>query len=103
MHYHGTFLNGNKFDSSYDRGDPLRFDVGRKRVIRCWDQGIEGLKVGEKADLVCPPEYAYGSREMGSIPPNSTLLFSVEVVSIEKKYVKPAVVDKKDKESELLL
>jgi len=62
VHYKGTFLNGDKFDSSYDRGDPLQFTVGKKSVIRCWDEGIIGLKEGEKADLVCPSDYAYGSR-----------------------------------------
>ena len=89
VHYHGTFLNGDKFDSSYDRNQPMRFTVGKKSVIKCWDEGLIGLKVGEKADLVCPPEYAYGSRQMGSIPPNTPLLFSVEVVSIEVKYEPP--------------
>ena len=64
----------------------MMFTVGKKNVIRCWDEGIVGLKVGEKAQLVCPPEYAYGSRQMGKIPANTPLLFQVEVVSIESKY-----------------
>lgn len=89
VHYTGTFLNGDVFDSSVTRGDPLKFDVGRKRVIRCWDEGLVGLKVGAKANLVCPPDYAYGDRPKGGIPAGSTLLFAVEVVDIVAKYDAP--------------
>lgn len=89
VHYTGRFLDGEVFDSSITRGKPLGFDVGRKRVIRCWDEGLAGLKVGTKAELVCPPEYAYGDRPTGKIPVNSTLLFSVEVISIDAKYQDP--------------
>lgn len=67
VHYHGTLLDGETFDSSYERGEPLKFQVGKKRVIRCWDEGLVGLRVGDKADLVCPPHYAYGDRAMGKI------------------------------------
>ena len=83
-HYSGTLVNGQKFDSSYDRGQPLPFKVGAGQVIKCWDEGFVGLAKGAKAKLVCPPDYAYGSRKMGKIPPNSPLLFSIEVVDIEK-------------------
>ena len=82
-HYRGTFLDGKKFDASYDRGQPLPFTVGRGMVIKCWDEGFVGLAKGAKADLICPPEYAYGERGAGgSIPPNTPLLFSIEVVEI---------------------
>lgn len=82
VHYHGTLVNGDVFDSSYDRGQPLKFQVGSGRVIKCWDEGLVGLKVGDKANLICPPDYAYGNRDMGKIKPNTPLLFAVEVVSI---------------------
>ena len=84
-HYKGTLVDGTKFDSSYDSGSPMKFKVGNKQVIKCWDEGFLGLSKGAKADLICPPDYAYGNKAMGeSIPPNSVLLFSVEVVDIEK-------------------
>lgn len=83
-HYRGTLVDGTKFDASYDRGQPLSFTVGKGQVIKCWDEGFIGLSKGAKADLICPPDYAYGNRAMGSvIPANSPLLFSIEVVSIE--------------------
>lgn len=84
-HYKGTLEDGTKFDSSYDRGKPLVFTVGQGRVIRCWDLGIVGIREGSKAELVCPPEYAYGSRKVGPIPPNSVLNFTIEVIKIETK------------------
>ena len=83
-HYRGTLVDGTKFDASYDRGKPLPFSVGNGQVIKCWDEGFIGLSKGAKADLICPPDYAYGNRAMGSsIPANSPLLFSIEVVDIE--------------------
>ena len=83
-HYHGTLVDGTKFDSSYDRGKPLPFTVGQGQVIKCWDQGFIGLAKGAKADLICPPDYAYGKQAKGKIiPANATLLFSIEVVDIE--------------------
>ena len=89
-HYKGTLLDGTKFDASYDRGQPLPFTVGQGQVIKCWDEGFVGLKKGAKAELVCPPDYAYGSRSMGKvIKPNSTLLFSIEVVEIEGEEAAP--------------
>ena len=83
-HYKGTLKsNGSKFDSSYDRGQPLEFTVGAGQVIKGWDQGFVGLNVGTKATLNCPPDYGYGAAGAGGvIPPNATLVFEVEVVGI---------------------
>ena len=86
-HYSGTLAsNGQKFDSSYDRGQPLTFVVGAGQVIKGWDEGFVGLKVGTKATITCPPDYAYGQQGVGNglIPPNSTLIFEIEVVAIKK-------------------
>lgn len=80
VHYHGQLTNGTKFDSSFDRGQPFSFPLGGGRVIKGWDQGIAELNMGSKALLVVPPHLGYGSNNMGTIPPNSTLLFSVEVM-----------------------
>ena len=81
VHYTGTFPDGRKFDSSVDRGDPLEFTVGVGQVIRGWDEGICQLQKGQKAKLICPPDYAYGSRGAGGvIPPGATLHFDVEVI-----------------------
>ena len=91
VHYKGTLLDGTKFDSSYDRAMALPFTVGEGSVIKCWDQGFVGLKFGQKAEFVCPPDYAYGSRSRPKIPAFSTLLFSVLVVDIEKDPVKFSV------------
>ena len=77
------FPNGQKFDSSYDRGQPLEFVVGAGQVIRGWDEGFLQLSVGAKARLTCPPEFAYGANGAGGvIPPNATLIFDVELVAI---------------------
>ncbi|HYN02719.1 MAG TPA: FKBP-type peptidyl-prolyl cis-trans isomerase, partial [Vicinamibacteria bacterium] len=85
VHYVGTLTNGTKFDSSYDRGTPYVFQVGAGRVIAGWDQGVPGMKVGGKRRLTIPPALAYGSRGQGVIPPNATLLFDVDLVSIAGK------------------
>ena len=83
VHYTGKLTDGQVFDSSVSRGQPLEFQVGVGRVIRGWDEGIPQLKVGEKATLTCPPDYAYGSQGAGGvIPPNATLIFDVELVAI---------------------
>jgi FKBP-type peptidyl-prolyl cis-trans isomerase FkpA len=83
VHYRGTLENGTEFDSSYKRGQPAKFPLSR--VIPCWTQGVQKLRVGEKAKLICPPKTAYGEAGIpGTIPPNSTLNFDVELISIEK-------------------
>ena len=81
--YVGTLQNGTKFDSSIDRGQPFSFTLGENRVIQGWELGILGMKVGEKKTLVIPPEQAYGEQGVpGAIPPNATLIFEVELLSI---------------------
>jgi FKBP-type peptidyl-prolyl cis-trans isomerase len=81
VHYHGTFENGEVFDSSVDRGKPAVFRLNR--VIKCWTEGLQLMKVGGKAKLVCPPKIAYGKRgSPPSIPPNATLTFEVELLAI---------------------
>jgi FK506-binding protein 2 len=83
VHYTGTLTNGNKFDSSLDRGDPLSFTVGQGQVIKGWDEGLLGMKVGEKRKLTIAPHLAYGNRAVGGvIPANSTLIFETELVKI---------------------
>lgn len=82
VHYHGTFEDGRVFDSSVERGAPASFPLNR--VIPCWTEGVGMMKVGGKAELVCPPEIAYGARGAPPrIPPNATLRFEVELLGIE--------------------
>ncbi len=84
VHYKGTFPDGREFDSSYKRGQPIDFPLNR--VIACWTEGVQRMKVGGKAKLTCPPEIAYGARGAGSaVPPNATLLFEVELLGIQGK------------------
>jgi peptidylprolyl isomerase len=85
VNYVGTLTNGTKFDSSYDRGQPYTFLLGVGRVIAGWDQGVAGMKVGGKRRLTIPPSLGYGNQAVGSIPPNSTLIFDVELLSIAGK------------------
>ena len=80
VHYVGWLLDGTKFDSSYDRGQPISFVLGSGQVIPGWDEGIALLHVGDKAQLIIPPQLAYGEQGIGPIPPNATLVFEVEVV-----------------------
>lgn len=83
VHYRGLLENGNEFDSSYGRGQPATFPLNR--VIRCWTEGVQLMKVGGKAKLVCPSSLAYGSRGIpGTIPRDSTLIFEVELLEIVK-------------------
>ncbi|KAG9337299.1 hypothetical protein JZ751_028867 [Albula glossodonta] len=78
VHYVGTLLDGTKFDSSRDRGDKFSFELGKGQVIKAWDLGIATMKIGEVCQLICKPEYAYGSAgSPPKIPPNATLLFEV--------------------------
>ena len=83
VHYHGWLTNNQLFDSSYLTGDPFGFTLGTGFVIPGWDEGIAGMRVGGKRQLVIPPDLAYGAAGRGSIPPNSTLIFEVELLSIQ--------------------
>ena len=84
VHYRGTFPDGREFDSSYKRGQPTEFPLNR--VIPCWTEGVQKIKVGGKAKLTCPAAIAYGERGAGGvIPPNATLQFEVELLGIAGK------------------
>ena len=85
VHYHGTLLDGTVFDSSVDRGETIKF--GLNQVIKGWTEGLQLMPTGSKFKFTIPSELAYGERKTGSIPPNSTLIFEVELFSIEKAFI----------------
>jgi peptidylprolyl isomerase/FKBP-type peptidyl-prolyl cis-trans isomerase FkpA len=83
VNYVGTLTDGTTFDSSYSRNQPFTFNLGAGEVIQGWDQGVVGMKVGGKRKLTIPPSLGYGAQAVGSIPPNSTLIFEVELLKVE--------------------
>jgi FKBP-type peptidyl-prolyl cis-trans isomerase len=84
VHYTGWLTNGQKFDSSVDRGQPFSFPLGAGRVIKGWDEGVQGMKVGGKRKLTIPSALGYGARGAGGvIPPNATLIFDVELLGVQ--------------------
>uniref|UniRef100_A0AAZ3PB68 peptidylprolyl isomerase n=1 Tax=Oncorhynchus tshawytscha TaxID=74940 RepID=A0AAZ3PB68_ONCTS len=84
VHYVGSLTDGRKFDSSRDSDKPFRFKIGKQEVIRGWEEGVVQMSVGQRARLTCSPDFAYGVKgHPGIIPPNATLLFDVELLSLE--------------------
>jgi hypothetical protein len=90
-HYVGTFSDGERFDSSRDRGEPFAFTLGQGRVIKGWDEGFALLRAGDKATFIIPPQLAYGDRQRGPIPANSTLHFDVEVLELKGRALSEAL------------
>lgn len=86
VHYTGRLADGKKFDSSMDRGEPFEFRLGVGEVIKCWDEGVNKMSIGERSMLTCSPDYAYGAQGAGGvIPPNAALTFEVVLLEIKGK------------------
>jgi FKBP-type peptidyl-prolyl cis-trans isomerase len=83
VNYKGSLTNGKQFDSSYDRKEPFSFTIGKGEVIKGWDEGVVGMKIGGKRKLTIPPELGYGNNAQGEIPANSTLVFEVELLTVK--------------------
>lgn len=84
VHYTGRFMDGKVFDSSVERGEPFQFVLGAGQVIKGWDEGLQGMKVGGKRILIIPPQLGYGMTDYGPIPGGSVLVFEVELLKVEK-------------------
>ncbi len=85
VNYAGRLVDGTKFDSSFDRGVPFTFVLGQGSVIKGWEEGFDGMRVGGQRTLTIPPSLGYGSSGVGSIPPNSTLIFEVQLLNVSDK------------------
>ena len=83
MHYRGYLVGGKLFDKSDKDAGPFQFTLGANKVIKGWEEGIKQMSKGEKAKITCPPEYGYGKKGTSGIPPNSTLIFEVELVDFK--------------------
>lgn len=83
VEYTGWLQDGKKFDTSVGKGQPFEFSLGSGQVIKGWEEGLAGMKPGERRQLIIPASLAYGSRQMGKIPPDSTLIFNVEAIAVE--------------------